>query len=95
MSGSKTSILVVDDNQDMFSVVSDALESFDYELRFATNAEEARKIIKAEDFSLIICDIKMPGQDGLSFHEQLRGEANKTPFLFISGEVSDANSMRI
>jgi CheY-like chemotaxis protein len=91
----KSSILVVDDNQDIHSVISDALEAFGLDLKFANNADEARQVVATTNLALVICDIKMPGQDGLSFNEQLRNDGFKVPFLFISGEVSDANSLRI
>ena len=42
----------------------------------ALSAREARRILEAEEISLILCDIEMPGESGLDLIEWLREEAD-------------------
>jgi DNA-binding response OmpR family regulator len=88
-------ILIVDDNQDIFSVVKDALEVEGYVVMSAVNTAEAEALLNEEKFALIVCDIKMPDEDGIAFYDRISKTRNLPAFLFISGEVSVDNFERI
>ena len=92
----KTKLLVVDDNLDIYSVIESALGANLFEFHFSGTALDAFKILNKQNFDLVICDIKMPGQDGISLFEQIKEGGGPCPvFLFISGEVSQCNFDRL
>jgi DNA-binding NtrC family response regulator len=59
-------ILVVDDEPDICQLVSEILEDEGYEVKTAENAEEAKDLQRQRRPDLVLLDIWMPGQDGIS-----------------------------
>lgn len=59
-------ILVVDDEPDIRQLVSEILEDEGYEVKVAESAEEARVLRRQRRPDLVLLDIWMPGQDGIS-----------------------------
>ncbi len=60
-------ILVVDDEEAIRNVVNQMLELFGFKCICASNASEARELIKRNNIHLVLCDINMPGESGLEF----------------------------
>jgi CheY-like chemotaxis protein len=70
---SKTRILTVDDNPHGMDILSQILLGFCVERTAkATTAEEAKLKLASEEFSLVIIDDKMPGQDGYDVIDHIR-----------------------
>ncbi|MEG0505793.1 MAG: response regulator, partial [Raoultibacter sp.] len=59
-----STILVVDDDRDLSTIVTRFLESEGYEVASATSAEEAYELLTAQTYDLILLDINLPGDDG-------------------------------
>lgn len=59
-------ILVVDDEPDIRRLYSSELKDEGYNVRLASDGEEAEKIVNSEDVDLVVLDIKMQKKDGLS-----------------------------
>ncbi|MBL70542.1 MAG: DNA-binding response regulator [Rhodobiaceae bacterium] len=76
-------LLLVDDDADIRESLSEYLEAKGFEVVAAENAESARAAILANEFDLIILDIMMPGEDGLSLCRQISAH-NKTPIILLS-----------
>src|SRR5262245_34593292 len=76
-------ILIVDDEPAARYGLRRALESR-YRIAEAESAETVRAAIAAERPDLILLDVVMPGQDGLSFLKSLREEGNDVPVLVVS-----------
>lgn len=70
------SILVCDDEPALREMVAEYLEERTYEVRQAQNAKALRAEVTAKSPDLVILDIRMPGEDGLSALRWLR--ANST-----------------
>ena len=68
-------ILVVEDNEANQMLVSAVLELEGYEVRIAGSAPEALEQMSDRVPDLILMDIQLPGQDGLSFTRQLKADA--------------------
>ncbi len=62
----QASILIIDDEPDIREVVSDILKDEDYQTTTAESAEAARELVKEQAFDLILLDIWLPGDDGLT-----------------------------
>ncbi|MDY7016117.1 MAG: response regulator [Cyanobacteriota bacterium] len=58
-------ILVVDDEKNIRLTVAQALEPLGYRVKTAFNGEDALMQLEAEPYDLILCDLKMPGMDGM------------------------------
>lgn len=64
-------ILIVDDERDITSVLSDVLADRGYETSKANNGLEALDAYRADPFDLVITDLKMPEMDGLELLSSL------------------------
>ena len=84
-------LLIVDDDERIRSLLQQFLVQSDYLVSTAEDAEQARPLLSALEFDLIILDVMMPGQDGISFTTELRTLQNNTPILLLTarGETED------
>ncbi len=69
------SVLVVDDNAALRSVLRRYLERRGHDVTEAVDAEQGLRIVGDQAFDRIIVDIRMPGKDGPEFYEDLDGVA--------------------
>ncbi|MEZ5932811.1 MAG: response regulator transcription factor [Alphaproteobacteria bacterium] len=83
-------ILVVDDDVRLLDLLRRFLADNGYHVSVAGDAEEARAALRNFAFDLMVLDVMMPGQDGISFTGELR-EANDLPILLLTarGETED------
>ena len=84
-------LLIVDDDERIRSLLQQFLVQSDYLVSTAEDAKQARTLLSAIEFDLIILDVMMPGQDGISFTAELRTLQNNTPILLLTarGETED------
>src|SRR5215470_16035871 len=76
-------ILIVDDELAARYGLRRALES-KYRIAEADSAESARNALLTEKPDLVLLDVVLHGQDGLSFLKMLRDQGNVTPVLMVS-----------
>ncbi len=67
-------ILVVEDSASMRAVIRQVLEEGGHAVEEATDAESAIGRLQAARFRLILCDLNMPGMDGVEFVRKVRTE---------------------
>jgi DNA-binding NtrC family response regulator len=79
------SILIVDDNPNMSSLLSEMLEVFDYESVRAANGNDALEQLVDGEFSLVITDMRMPNMTGMELLREVKGKFPKMPVVLISG----------
>ncbi|NQU12939.1 MAG: response regulator, partial [Desulfobacteraceae bacterium] len=79
------SILVVDDDPQIREIIEELVQSFGHACRSAGNGLDALNLIKKERFDIVICDIKMPGMDGLQVMTEVRKMNLDLPFIIITG----------
>jgi len=72
--GAEAKILLVDDDELTLALISDLLQSSGFEVRQATDGEEALKILEHEWFPVIITDWQMPVMSGLELTRRLRAK---------------------
>lgn len=85
-------ILIVDDEQELRQRLRQALRNQQYLVETAKNGAEALdKIVDNDSFDLIILDVMMPGQDGLTVLQEIRSAGINTPVLMLSalGDLDD------
>lgn len=78
-------ILIIDDEEVIRSTLKDILEYEDYETEEASDGTEGLKMVLATDYDVVLCDIKMPGMDGLELLEKAMAAKPHIPFIMISG----------
>lgn len=83
--GSKTTILITDDEKSIRNALKEILEFEDYATLEAENGEEALKIVEKENVDLVMLDIKMKGMDGIEVLEKLKELKPEIPVIMISG----------
>lgn len=85
-----TGVLVVDDEAALREPLSDYLVRQGFAVVQAASAAEARTRLTAEIFDIVLLDIMMPGEDGLSLCRHLV-EARNLPVIFLTarGEATD------
>ena len=81
------SILIVDDNPNMSSLLAEMLEVFDYSSVLARDGSEALDLLKDTKFSMVITDMRMPNMTGLELLEKVKEDNPKLPVVLISGYV--------
>ncbi len=81
-------ILIVDDDAEILGTVWRALSREGHDIALAESAAQARERIAQRRPDLIVLDIMMPGEDGLTFCESLRQdeEYRTIPILFLSAK---------
>jgi DNA-binding response OmpR family regulator len=93
MSNGKTDqprILTVDDDPRICRLIARYLEREGFEVRAATNGEEMRARMAEAPVDLIIMDLLLPGEDGLSLTRELRRESNVAIIILTGkGETVD------
>ena len=83
-------ILIVDDDNRIRDLIKQYLEDNDFIVSTANSALEARAKIELVDFEIIILDIMMPGESGLSLTKELKKNST-IPIILLTakGEVDD------
>jgi DNA-binding response OmpR family regulator len=74
-------ILVVDDDEAIRTLLQEELEEEGYKVLIATNARDALKLVAAEPLDLVILDIRMPGMDGLEALPRILGIKEGLPVI--------------
>lgn len=75
-------ILIVDDEELVTKSLLKLLNTEGYVANIAKSGKEAISRVKEADFDLIICDVRMPGLDGIETVKQIRAyleKSNKKP----------------
>lgn len=81
-----STICLVEDDPIMGESLADRFRLEGFAVTWLRDAETARAAILQDGFSLVICDIRLPGLSGEQLYEELRERlASLPPFLFITG----------
>ena len=83
-------ILVVDDEREIREPLAKYLVKNGLRASIAANAADARKEIKTSAIDLVVLDIMMPGEDGLSLCRHLRETAD-IPVILLTAMVEDTD----
>jgi PAS domain S-box-containing protein len=89
------SILLVDDRASNLLALEAVLKPLGQKLVRASSGEEALKRIYAEDFAVILMDVRMPGMDGLRAMELIkqREESAYIPIIFLTAAALDSSDV--
>ncbi|AXI40749.1 response regulator [Sulfitobacter sp. SK011] len=83
-------LLIVDDDERIRTLLQKFLMRNGFLVTAARDAGHARRILTGLDFDLIVLDVMMPGEDGLSLTRSLR-ETMQTPILLLTAKGETGN----
>jgi DNA-binding NtrC family response regulator len=87
-------ILIIDDERDNTEIIKDILEDVSYTTMLARSAAEAKTIVASNTFDLILMDVWMPGQDGISLLSEWYSEGFSIPVVMMSGHAEPSDIVR-
>ena len=87
-------ILIIDDEKDNTEIIKDILDDFNYSTMLARSAAEAKVVLAANHFDLILMDVWMPGQDGISLLSEWHSEGFDTPVVMMSGHAEPSDIVK-
>lgn len=90
MNSNAQHILIVDDDLDIRQLISRFLEQHEFRTRTAKNGDEMHALLEKNQFDLIILDVMMPGQDGLSLCQTLR-KTSSIPIIMLTAVTEDVD----
>jgi len=87
--GNGRKVLVIDDEEPILQMVSEALSRSGYQVDVASDGESALKRLNNRRYDLAICDWKMPGLNGRQVYERIRttDSALSERLIFMTGDV--------
>ena len=90
MSSQESHVLIVDDDERIRALLGRFLRKNGFMVTMARDAAQARRLLAGLEFDLIVLDVMMPGEDGISLTRALR-ERLDTPILLLTarGEIED------
>lgn len=87
----KTSILLVEDEENLHEALKLNLELEGYNITSAYDGVAALNAVNGEYFDLIILDVMLPEMDGINVLETIRISNNEVPILILSAKNSSAD----
>jgi len=84
-------ILVVDDDARLRSLLERYLTEQNFQVRVAQDSEQMDRLLTRENFNLLVLDLMLPGEDGLSICKRLRSEGNNLPVIMLTAKGDEVD----
>lgn len=84
-------VLVIDDEEQVRTLIREVLEGAGHEVIEARNGREAMKLYEANPSSVVITDLVMPEQDGIETIRELRRRFPAVKIIAVSGAEQKLN----
>ena len=85
MSGQEAHLLIVDDDKRIRGLLQKFLMRHGFWVSAARDAAHARRLLDGLEFDMIVLDVMMPGEDGVSLTRALREEI-ATPIMLLTAK---------
>ena len=86
-------VLIVDDDQAVLTVLCKVVRSNGIEAVTASSAEQALSLMDGNTYDLVLMDINMHGLDGFQAVQAIRGRGIKTPIIIVSARGEDYDTI--
>ena len=84
-------ILVVDDNREMRDLVGRLLEKDGYRVSAAGDGREMQRTLNDRKIDLIVLDLMLPGDDGLTLCRNLRAASSRVPVIILTAKGDEVD----
>ncbi|MFT3804114.1 MAG: two-component system response regulator OmpR [Burkholderiaceae bacterium] len=84
-------VLVVDDDPKLRDLLRRYLTENQFEVSLAQDGVSMNRLLQREPFDLIVLDLMMPGEDGLSIVRRLRAANDQTPVIMLTAKGDDVD----
>jgi len=84
-------LLVVDDDPKLRELLRRYLSENQFEVSLAQDGPSMTRLIQRQPFDLIVLDLMLPGEDGLSIIRRLRGANDSTPVIMLTAKGDDVD----
>ncbi len=84
-------ILVVDDDTRLRDLLTRYLGEQGFEVKGVADGQQMDKLRSRQHFHLIVLDLMMPGEDGLSICRRLRGTGDLTPIIMLTAKGDEVD----
>ena len=84
-------ILVVDDDMRLRGLLERYLVEQGFAVRSAANSEQMDRLLERENFHLLVLDLMLPGEDGLSICKRLRHNNNDVPIVMLTAKGDEVD----
>ena len=91
MTDAKTKILVVDDDARLRDLLNRYLTEQGFTVRAVSDATDMNRQLARERYDLMILDLMLPGEDGLSICRRLRGGGENMPIIMLTAKGDDVD----
>jgi two-component system phosphate regulon response regulator OmpR len=91
MSQAPKRLLVVDDDPKLRDLLNRYLTAQQFEVGLAIDGASMNRLLQKETWDLIILDLMLPGEDGLSIMRRLRGANVRTPVIILTAKGDDVD----
>ena len=78
-------ILIVDDNPNMSTLLSDILEIFDFQGVHADDGNAALEQLRRGKYDMVFTDLRMPNMDGHDLLKAIKSEHPEMPVVVVTG----------
>ena len=86
-------ILVVDDDLRIRSLLERYLKEQGYLVRTAADSEQMDRFLERENYHLLVLDLMLPGEDGLSICKRLRASENMIPIIMLTAKGDEVDKI--
>ncbi len=87
-------ILIVDDDPGLSSLLERFFNSKGYRARAVPNTEQMDRLLGREVFNLVVLDLMLPGEDGLTACKRLRGANNQIPIIMLTAKGDELSRIK-
>ncbi|MFV3404223.1 MULTISPECIES: osmolarity response regulator transcription factor OmpR [Pseudomonas] len=87
-------ILIVDDDPGLSSLLDRFFTSKGYRVRTVPNVEQMDRLLAREVFNLVVLDLMLPGEDGLSACKRLRASNNQIPIIMLTAKGDELSRIK-
>ena len=91
MSEPKTRIIVVDDDARLRELLNRYLTEQGFSVRAVADGGDMNRWLARERYDLMVLDLMMPGEDGLSICRRLRGLGDDMPIIMLTAKGDDVD----
>jgi len=84
----KINVLLVDDEKDFVESLAERLQIRDFNVTTAFSGDEAIKLVKENDFDVIVLDVQMPGKSGVDTLKEIKNTEQISQVIMLTGHAT-------